>query len=346
MIFHRLRVANYRGIRNAEVRFSPTGVTVVQGPNEIGKSSLMQAVGTLFDVRATARSNNREVRKFKPLDRDAAPEIELEAESGEFHFIYRKRYLKEPLAELTITKPRPETKTGDDAHLAVQDILKTTLDRVLWDALRIQQGNAVGLPWVKADDGNNPLIAALDMAVSGASTNDPGSDSLHQKARLEYEKYYTPEKGAPGRVLAESESGVREAEQAAADYARRLRDLEKQLENAAAMRSRLAELNRRGDELAGELKACGEVVDELERLERRRDALRDASERAGEAFAAAERDRAVREALVLTESSAAADLDKAAREFDESASPVEAASRLVDETRAAEIGRASCRERG
>ena len=38
MRFLRLKIANYRGITAAEVQFGSVGITLVQGPNEVGKT--------------------------------------------------------------------------------------------------------------------------------------------------------------------------------------------------------------------------------------------------------------------------------------------------------------------
>ena len=48
MKFIRLRVANYRGIAATDVKFGSTGITLMQGPNEAGKTSLAEAIGILF----------------------------------------------------------------------------------------------------------------------------------------------------------------------------------------------------------------------------------------------------------------------------------------------------------
>src|SRR6185436_2930849 len=64
----RLRLRNYRGIAEREVEFSPTGVTIVSGPNEVGKSSLAEAIELLFDERDDTAKQR--VREIQPVDRD------------------------------------------------------------------------------------------------------------------------------------------------------------------------------------------------------------------------------------------------------------------------------------
>ena len=45
----RLRVRAFRGLDERELTFAPLGVTIVQGPNEAGKSSLAEAIDLLLD---------------------------------------------------------------------------------------------------------------------------------------------------------------------------------------------------------------------------------------------------------------------------------------------------------
>ena len=44
MILHRLRLSNFRGVEDREISFPEHGVVVVCGPNEIGKSSMLEAL--------------------------------------------------------------------------------------------------------------------------------------------------------------------------------------------------------------------------------------------------------------------------------------------------------------
>jgi recombinational DNA repair ATPase RecF len=48
VILHRLRLTNFRGVENRELSFPDRGVVVVCGPNEIGKSSMLEALDLLL----------------------------------------------------------------------------------------------------------------------------------------------------------------------------------------------------------------------------------------------------------------------------------------------------------
>ena len=51
MRIHRISIRNFRGVVACEVELSQTGVTIIEGPNEAGKSSLAMAIDLLFDDR-------------------------------------------------------------------------------------------------------------------------------------------------------------------------------------------------------------------------------------------------------------------------------------------------------
>jgi predicted ATP-dependent endonuclease of OLD family len=51
MKLHRLVLANYRGITHREIEFPDHGVVVVCGANEIGKSSMIEALDLLLESR-------------------------------------------------------------------------------------------------------------------------------------------------------------------------------------------------------------------------------------------------------------------------------------------------------
>lgn len=199
----RIHLRNYRGTEDREIAFEPTGVTVIEGPNEVGKSSIAEAIDLLLEELDS--TTKQAVKDVKPVDRDAGPEVELEVETGEYAFRYRKRFLRDRITELKISRPRPEDLTGRDAHDRVQGILAETVDEALWKGLRITQGTGVQQAQV---NGIASLAGALDRA---AGTLPVGREevSLFDRAREEYLTYWTE----TGRARAE-----------AAGHAQRLRD--------------------------------------------------------------------------------------------------------------------------
>ena len=120
MRIHSVTLLNYRGIEERKVEFGLTGVTVIEGPNEVGKSSLAEAINLIFEYPDSTKI--KKVSSVKTVGRDAGPEIEVEVEIGPYRLVYRKRFLKKAETVLTITQPRLENLTGREAHDRVQEI--------------------------------------------------------------------------------------------------------------------------------------------------------------------------------------------------------------------------------
>ena len=141
MRIHRIRLRNYRGVVDRVVEPAPTGVTVVEGPNEVGKSSLAEALDLILENLDDTKK--QAVRCVQPADRDVGPEIEVDLEVGPYRFSLSKRFLKRPETLLRVAAPRPENHTGREAHERVQQILAEGLDTDLWEALRVLQDRGV-----------------------------------------------------------------------------------------------------------------------------------------------------------------------------------------------------------
>jgi len=61
----RIALHNFRGVTSREVRVPPEGVTVIEGPNEVGKSSLAEALYLVFDKPDSSR--DEAVRAIQPV---------------------------------------------------------------------------------------------------------------------------------------------------------------------------------------------------------------------------------------------------------------------------------------
>ena len=278
----RLRISSFRGVDAREVTFLRDGVTVIVGPNEVGKSSMAEALDLL--LTAPDSSVKAEVKAVKPVDRDAGPEVEADIETGPYAFTYRKRYLKGTETVLQITRPRTEQLTGRQAHERVEQILAETMDAALWKALRIKQGEGLGqAPLAEADS----LGRALDRAA-GTVPEGQAETSLFERAKAEYDLYWTST-GKP-----KGDWPLREAvtqQQSALD------GLEAQLRSVAADVDRAADLDAehgrlgaaKGPEEArvAELEAHWRQIEGLartvERLEETEKAARVTAERAADA---------------------------------------------------------------
>lgn len=104
MKLHRLVLTNYRGITHREIEFPDHGVVVVCGANEIGKSSMIEALDLLLEAKD--RSTKKEIKQVKPTHADVGAEITAEISTGPYRFVYRKRFHKKAETALTVLAPR------------------------------------------------------------------------------------------------------------------------------------------------------------------------------------------------------------------------------------------------
>ncbi len=265
MRLHRVRLCNYRGVTGCEVELPARGITVIEGPNEIGKTSIPEGLDLLLTKMDS--SGHRQVKSAQPVGRDVGPEVEIEMSTGEYRFTYRKRWLRRSETVLSVVSPRHEQLTGRAAHERVEAILDETLDGDLWRALRIEQGAELWLPGFDVPS----LVAALDQAASGDDATDE-DDDLWIRICEEHERYWT----ATGRPKRD-----RSAQQARVETARsRVLELEGQLSSIdrdttevgrlATEERRLAmtqtQCKQQANELSEQWNATEQVRNEVERL--------------------------------------------------------------------------------
>lgn len=283
----RLRLRNFRGVESREVRFAPIGVTLVAGPNEIGKSSLVEALDLLLSFRDDSMA--REVRAVQPIGRDVATEIELEAECGAYALVYRKQFHKNRSTELEIRRPRAERLRGREAHDRVTAILGESCDLDLWQALRVTQGSGLEPPGLGR---SFSLAQALDAAAGGSATGG-SEESLFAAAEAAHGAFFT-KTGKPRDALERAEREEATARDALAQAVKRLQALDAEVEHAA----------RLDDEIAAERRALPALLDRVE-------ATRREAEAAGARIA--ERDRRAADVRAALDAQRAAEAAERAR---------------------------------
>jgi hypothetical protein len=260
MKLHRLVLKNYRGIDNREIDFPDHGVVVVSGANEIGKSSMVEALDLLLESKD--RSTRKEVKQVKPTHADVGSEITAEISAGAYRFIYRKRFHKKPETQLTVLEPRREQHSGDEAHDRVQAMLTETVDTELWHAQRVLQSastDAVNL------SGCNALTRALDVAAGDAAALSGTEPLLIERIDSEYARYFTPTGRPTGEwttAIKALESANQEVERCAAAVA----EVDDRVQRHAALTVELAELTEQRRAAGFRQTAAQSAADAIARL--------------------------------------------------------------------------------
>lgn len=236
MKLHRLVLKNYRGIAHREIEFPDHGVVVVCGANEIGKTSMIEALDLLLEFKD--RSTKKEVKQVKPTNTDVGSEVTAEISSGPYRFVYRKRFHKKCETELTVLAPRREQLTGDEAHDRVRAMLEETVDTELWRAQRVLQAASTDAVDLSACDA---LSRALDVAAGDTAALSGTEPLLIERIDAEYARYFTPT-GRPTGEWAAAISRLADAEAKVAECANAVAEVDDRVRRHAELSHRVAEL--------------------------------------------------------------------------------------------------------
>lgn len=186
MRIHRIKLRNFAGVAESEVKFADEGVTIIEGDNEAGKTSHIEALDLIMTYPDS--SSATAVKAVQPVLRDVGAEVEIEISTGHYRFVYSKRWHRDRQTTLKLLQPQPDNFTGREAHDKVESILGETLDMTLWRALRLQQGTKLE----QAGFGGVPSLGqALDLAAGGDRAGDRENDLWGRICR-ERERYWTP----------------------------------------------------------------------------------------------------------------------------------------------------------
>jgi hypothetical protein len=303
MILHRLRLSNFRGIDEREIAFPDRGVVVVCGANEIGKSSMIEALDLLLNYKD--RSGHKDVKAVKPTHADVGAEVEAEISAGPYRFVYRKRFHRKPKTELRMVEPVRRSLDGDEAHDQVLAMLGETVDMKLWHAQQVLQAastSAVDL------SGCDALSRALDVAAGDHAARSGSEPLLIERIDAEFGRYFTAT-GRPTGPWAAAIDALTDAERerercvaAMADVDERVSrhaELSAELSGLATARQAAAE---RCDAARGAAAALSVLAEEVAAAQRVAETAR---AKAAASAAAAERSRlcadAVRRTAALAE---------------------------------------------
>ncbi|GAA2239466.1 hypothetical protein GCM10010401_09910 [Rarobacter faecitabidus] len=256
------------------------GITIVEGENEVGKSSIVEALRLIRTAKASSRTSA--IRALQPAGRDVGPEVTLTIEAGGRELTYRKRWLKSPETSLTVEGERHEQFTSDTAHERFLAILRDTVDLDLLAELDTQQGASLEQPQLAQ-------IAALHQALDETGEAAGEHDDLLARVEDEYGRYYTGT-GKPNKDFANARSAVTEAQGRVTEARERIVDVDRltsshrqHAEKAAELeqelarsKKNLASLDARDSELTALRTALTNAEEALKSAERQLDSMADA----------------------------------------------------------------------
>jgi uncharacterized protein YhaN len=260
MKLHRLVLKNYRGIDYREIDFPDHGVVVVSGANEIGKSSMVEALDLLLEFKD--RSTKKEVKQVKPTHADVGSEVTAEISAGPYRFVYHKRFHKKCETQLTVLEPRREQRSGDEAHDRVQAILAETVDTELWRAQRVLQSASTAAVNLSGCDA---LTRALDVAAGDAAALSGTEPLLIERIDAEFARYFTAT-GRPTGEWAAAAKALDAADRQVQECAAAVAEIDEKVQRHAALTTELATLSPQQQAAGARQAAAQAAADAVARL--------------------------------------------------------------------------------
>ncbi|ALR11133.1 hypothetical protein MYCSP_06265 [Mycobacteroides saopaulense] len=292
MKLHRLSVTNYRGIAHRDITFPDRGVVVVSGANEVGKTSMIEALDLLIESKD--RSTKKDVKQVKPTFADVGSEIEAEISCGPYRFVYRKRFHKRAETHLTVIEPRREQLSGDEAHQRVLDMLDQSIDMNLWKAQRVLQSAGAGVLDLSSSDA---LTRALDLAAGQSVALSGSEPDLVERIDAEYALYFTGT-GRPTGEWAKAAARLTAAEDALAVATAAVAEVDQQVREHDALTRELAAIITDRAEVGRRLAPLEHAAQAISMLVQQRDNAVVVAEAAQAAAVAAQTKRDERAQLV------------------------------------------------
>ncbi|AXE37448.1 AAA family ATPase [Acidipropionibacterium virtanenii] len=224
MRLHRIHVENFKSVEDRTLELPDTGLVIAEGLNEVGKTSMVEALDMLLDPKFKATSKRAEVKAAQPYGTDLPVIVEAEFTVGGVRLVHSKRFLAQPAARLEfLSGPRAgDVLTDERATDTMAEIWQGT-DQTLWRALRHMQSDSLEALSLKS---STALTSALDRAsrIEDAGPGDHRADdtTLLEAAEKEFAKYWTGT-GKPGKQLKDATTALERSE---AELAVARRDLD------------------------------------------------------------------------------------------------------------------------
>ena len=195
MILEEITIKNWRGYREPHTFHFQEGINLVVGRNEVGKSTIFEAMTRAFFDRFN--SNSKEIRAIQPLGSSLGPEVTVHFRAGGKRYKVIKRFLQDPRSELYLEREgRWELDhEGDAADGQLREILRG--EGTTRTAARPEHRGLAQALWYLQSDGSIPEKEWNDGVKQGlqglvqVTTRSPQERAILDKLDATYSAYWT-----------------------------------------------------------------------------------------------------------------------------------------------------------
>lgn len=246
LYLRRIAVDGFRKFREPmAIEGLTDGLNIVIEPNEIGKSTVLEALRAAFFVRHGTK--NQLAQSFAPYGEAVGPEIQVSFDADGAPWTVTKRFLRG--ASIEVTGPQGKAQ-GEEAEARLHALLGSVRDTS-------QKGDAgtygaLGLLWVAqaealAVTGPGQIVrdtvrSTLEAEV-GSIMGGPAYARVRTRIDEQYGPYWSPTGQKRGRQN-EARERLDQAEAAARDAAERFAGLERTFSELESARARLKVVHR------------------------------------------------------------------------------------------------------
>ena len=221
------------------------GLNLVVGPNELGKSTLLDALRAVLFERYS--SGAKPIRALQNDRSGAAPVVELVFEVNGAEYTLTKRFVRSPLARLQC--PDGTLLEADAAENKLRNLLgfaaagnqgATSETLGMWGVLWVQQGQSFGRPHLP-HSALASLSAGLESEVGTVLGGRRGRE-LPQVIEQQRGEFVTPAQRRPRGEYKDTLDNVSELEQRLSEQQQQQLEMSKTLEQLEATEGRLKRL--------------------------------------------------------------------------------------------------------
>lgn len=261
LAIHRLTLDNFAGVPHVDLELADSGVTVVHGRNESGKSTLLTAMKLLLNTSVNTKTRKQEVLALKPVGSNSKPTVAAEMSIGPYQLRIEKSFgTGRHAATLDVSAPTVENLVDREAEERFAEILNETVDRTLLDALTVEQGASLeAFSAGRIQSLSTVLAAQSDQRVDADTGHEVDATAAELLAAIEkeYDRYFT----AKGAVKKNGELQKARDEREAAEQA--LAEATEAYDGAQQQIRAITELEEEERQAAMELPEAKRVVEEL-----------------------------------------------------------------------------------